>query len=105
MSPKKRVPPHPGEILQEKFLDSLGISQNALAKHIGVPHPMIWEICHGRRGISGRTAIALGGALGPSAEYWARLQADYDVYRARRTPEGRAAARIRPIKTAQGRKK
>jgi len=104
MSPKERVLPHPGEILQEEFLDSLGISQNALAKHIGVPHPMIWEICHGRRGISGRTAIALGSALDTSAEYWARLQADYDVDRARRTPEGRAAAKIAPIKTTPGRR-
>ena len=104
MTPRKRVLPHPGEILQEKFLDSLGISQNALAMHIGVPHPMIWEICHGRRGISGRTAIALGSALGTSAEYWARLQADYDVDRVRRTPGGRAAEKIAPIKTAPGKR-
>lgn len=97
MAPKTRVPSHPGEILQEKFLDSRGISQNALAKHIGVPHPMIWEICHGRRGISARTAIALGRALGPSAEYWARLQADYEVSQARRTAKGKVAARIAPM--------
>jgi len=104
MPRRKRTLTHPGEILQKKFLDPLGISQNALAKHIGVPHPVIWEICHGRRGISGRMAIALGRALGTSAEYWARLQADYDVDRARRTPGGRAAAKNAPIKTAPGRR-
>jgi hypothetical protein len=29
--------PHPGEILREEFLKPMGLSQNALARAIGVP--------------------------------------------------------------------
>ncbi|MCD8519780.1 MAG: HigA family addiction module antitoxin, partial [Alphaproteobacteria bacterium] len=40
--------PHPGEILQEEFLNELGLSQNALAQAIGVPANRISEIVRGR---------------------------------------------------------
>ena len=39
--------PHAGEILKEEFLVPLEMSQNALAKHIGVPpnriHAIVWK--------------------------------------------------------------
>lgn len=37
MLPKKRVPTHPGEVLLEEFLEPLGLTQFALAAHLGVP--------------------------------------------------------------------
>jgi hypothetical protein len=43
---------HPGEILLEEFLNPMGISQNALARAIGVPPRRINEIVLGKRGIS-----------------------------------------------------
>jgi transcriptional regulator with XRE-family HTH domain len=40
---------HPGEVLFEEFLSPLGISQNRLAREIGVPPRRINEIVHGTR--------------------------------------------------------
>ena len=44
MLPENRVPTHPGEILREDFLMPLGITQVALAAHLGMPVQRINEI-------------------------------------------------------------
>lgn len=38
----------PGEILLEDYLEPMGISQNAMARAIGVPPRAINEIVHGK---------------------------------------------------------
>lgn len=81
---KRDYPPiHPGEVLLEDFLKSMGISQYRLAQAIHVPPRRINEIVHGKRGISADTAIRLSRYFGTSAELWLGLQADYDLERAR----------------------
>ena len=42
--------PHPGEVLAEEFMKPMGITQNALARAIGVPPRRINEIVLGKRG-------------------------------------------------------
>jgi addiction module HigA family antidote len=42
------------------------------------------EIVNGKRGISASFAITLESALGTTAEMWIRMQADYDLWEARR---------------------
>lgn len=79
MLPKKRVPTHPGEILQEEFLTPLGITQVAFAKHIGVPTQRINELVRGKRGITPETAWLLSQALDTTPEFWINLQAAYDL--------------------------
>ena len=37
MLPENRIPTHPGVILSQEFLVPLGISQVAVAAHLGVP--------------------------------------------------------------------
>ncbi|MBU0800140.1 MAG: HigA family addiction module antidote protein, partial [Alphaproteobacteria bacterium] len=49
--------PHPGIILQDEFLEPLNLSQNALAKAIGVPANRIGDIVRGRRGITADTDL------------------------------------------------
>lgn len=75
---------HPGEILHEEFLLPLGISQNALARAMGVPPRRINEIVLGKRGVSADTAVRLAAALGTSERFWLGLQADHDLEEARR---------------------
>jgi addiction module HigA family antidote len=89
---------HPGEILLEEFMRPFWISQNALARRIGVPPRRINEIVNGKRAITASTALGLGEALGPSPHFWMALQADYDieVERARQ-----ANAPARPCKPFQ----
>jgi len=79
MLPKFRVSTHPGKFLCEDFLEQSGISQSALARHIGVNPRVINEICREKRGISPRMAQLLEAAFGMSAEFWMNAQAAYDL--------------------------
>mgnify|MGYP000567872728 CR=1 FL=1 len=75
---------HPGEVLFEEFLKPLDISQNKLARAMGVPPRRINEIVHGKRAVTADTAIRLARALGASEQFWMGLQADYDLEEARK---------------------
>jgi len=75
---------HPGEVLLEEFLKPLGISQNRLARAMGVPPRRINEIVHGKRAITADTALRLARALGTSEQFWMGLQADHDLEEARK---------------------
>ncbi len=76
---KKLAPIHPGEVLQEEFLNPMGISQNFLAQKIGVPARRINEIVLGKRRITADTALRLARFFGTSAKFWLGLQTDYDL--------------------------
>lgn len=78
--PPKRLPPvHPGEVLQEEFLEPLGLSQYRLAKDLSVPPRRINEIVHGTRAISADTALRLARYFGTTDRFWLNLQAAYDL--------------------------
>jgi addiction module HigA family antidote len=70
---------HPGEILLEEFLIPLTISQNKLARDIGVPPRRINEIVLEKRSITADTDLRLSRALGTSEGFWLGLQMDYDL--------------------------
>src|SRR3990170_3373805 len=74
----------PGEILLEDFMKPLGISQNRLARDIGVPPARINDLIHGRRAITADTALRLGKYFGTSPDLWLGLQMEYDLRRAKR---------------------
>lgn len=83
MLPRKRVPTHPGEVLSEEFLKPLGMTQVALAEHLGVPVQRINELVKGKRGVTPETAWLLAGAFRTSPEFWLNLQTNHDLVRAR----------------------
>ena len=58
MSKVHFTPVHPGEVLQDE-LEEIGLTQSALAKHIGVLPKTINEICRCKRGISAEMAMKL----------------------------------------------
>jgi addiction module HigA family antidote len=74
---------HPGEVLLEEFLAPMGISQNRIARNMGVPPRRINEIVHGNRAVTADTALRLARYFGTSEEFWMGLQADYDLEEAR----------------------
>jgi addiction module HigA family antidote len=81
----KRIEPStPGEILLEEFLKPMGISQNLLAREIGVHPRRVNEIVLGRRTITADTALRFGRYFGTGPEFWLNLQTDYDLRMARR---------------------
>jgi addiction module HigA family antidote len=79
MTPRKLDPVHPGEVLQAEFLVPMGLSQNRLAREIGVPPRRINEIVHGRRRVTADTALRLARYLRMSPEFWLGLQMDYEL--------------------------
>ncbi len=78
---------HPGFILLHEVMQPFDISQNALARGLGVSPRRINEIVHGKRAITADTAIGLEEAIGIPALSWLKWQAEYDieVARARRS--------------------
>ncbi len=79
MKKEKMTPIHPGEILQEDFLMTMGISQYRLAKDISVPPRRINEIVHGKRAVSADTALRLSKYFGTSERFWLNIQTKYDL--------------------------
>jgi addiction module HigA family antidote len=70
---------HPGEILQEEFLNPLELSAYRLSKDIGIPQTRISEILKGNRRITADTALRLSKYFGNSAKFWLGLQDDFDI--------------------------
>ncbi len=76
-------PPHPGEILREDYLESLGLSVTAAAKGLGISRKGLSAILNGRTGISPAMAVKLSKAFGTTPELWLNLQSQYDLWHAR----------------------
>jgi len=74
----------PGEILLEEYLEPMGISQNAMARAIGVAPRAINEIVHGRRAITPQMSIRFGAFFGQSQDFWHGLQVECDFRALRR---------------------
>lgn len=79
--------PHPGTILKAEFLDPMGLSQNALARAIGVPPRRINEIVLGKRTVTADTDLRLARYFGLSEGFFLGLQADFDLMERRRAIE------------------
>jgi addiction module HigA family antidote len=88
------APVTPGEVLKEEFILGYGLSQNRLARAIGISPNRITEIVNNRRRISADTALRLSLYFGNSAEFWINLQSHYDLKMARQALTPRAAERI-----------
>jgi antitoxin HigA-1 len=100
MADDEFVPVTPGEMLREEFLNEYGLSQNQLAKSIGISPNRIAEIVNDRRRISADTALRLSLYFGNSPEFWLNLQTHYDLKLARRRLGAEAAERIRTHRAA-----
>ena len=85
---------HPGEILADG-LNELGVTPTELSRQIKVPPNRVTQILHGRRGITGDTALQLGHWFGTSAQFWLNLQSAYDI----RVAEHKAGQEIAPLPT------
>lgn len=87
---------HPGEVLFEEFLKPLELSQNRLARDLGVPPRRINEIVLGKRSVTPDTALRLARYFGTSERFWLGLQTDYDLEEARLALEPRIKREVQP---------
>jgi len=92
-------PPHPGEILQELWLEPLGLSITKAAEHLKVSRKTLSEIINGKAAISPEMAVRLEMAFGKSARSWLGHQAEYDVWQLKAR---RGELEIEKIEVAEG---
>jgi addiction module HigA family antidote len=87
----------PGEILLQEYLTPMGISQNAMARAIGVPPRAINEIVLGKRTLTPAMSIRFGAFFDQSPQFWHNLQVECD-FRALAKQSRKLTAKITPAR-------
>ncbi|WP_228767968.1 HigA family addiction module antitoxin [Limnohabitans sp. DM1] len=77
------TPPHPGEFIQEVYLDPHGISGRELAEKLDVAPSTLSRILKGSSRVTPEMALRLSKALGRTPESWLSLQDAHDLWIAR----------------------
>lgn len=80
-------PPHPGEILQEFYLEPLSLSVTSASEKLLISRPNLSAIIIGRAGISPLMALKLAKAFNTSPQLWINLQSSYDLWQASQNAE------------------
>lgn len=83
-------PPHPGEVLREWLAE---ITVTEAARRLGVTRVALSRVLNGSAGISADMDLRLSKALNTTPGSWYGMQADYDLWQAKR----RFRAKVRPI--------
>ncbi|MGH8523841.1 MAG: HigA family addiction module antitoxin, partial [Gammaproteobacteria bacterium] len=81
-------------------LEDLGMSAAELGRQLAVPTNRITAILHGRRAITGDTALRLGHFFGNSPQFWLNLQVGYEL----RVAEQKSGEAIEALPTLARRK-
>lgn len=87
-------PPHPGEFIQQIYLEPNELSARELSSRLGVAASTLNRILKGNSGISPEMALRLSKALGRSPESWLAMQDGYDLWQARQVVDLRDIERI-----------
>jgi addiction module HigA family antidote len=100
---KNGLPPiHPGEVIKEDILPSVGLSVTAAAKALGVSRQMLHDILAERKPLSVIMCLKVSRLFGGSPEVWMRLQAAWDLKKAEQNKKVmERVARIVPLKPVE----
>jgi antitoxin HigA-1 len=90
---------HPGRLLKREMA-ARNLSANGLSLDIGVSSGRITDILNFRRTITADTAVRLGRYFGNSAQFWLKLQGQYDIGIVEREKGAEIAKRVRPADAA-----
>ena len=83
----KRKPTHPGEMLREDVLPSLGMTQTEFAKRLGVSRLSVSELLLEKRALSADMAVRVGKLTNTTPESWLRMQQAVDLWELGRDPK------------------
>jgi antitoxin HigA-1 len=75
-------PSHPGRLIKAD-LDELGLTVAEAAAGLGVTRQQLYRVIRGENAISPDMALRLEKAIGSSADFWLRLQMNWDLAQAR----------------------
>ncbi len=85
-----RNPAHPGRLLSY-YLEGRTVTE--VAKHLRVTRPALSRVLNGRAGISADMALRISEAFGTEPDFWLRLQAQYDLWKASK----KKRAKVKPL--------
>ncbi len=89
-------PCHPGQIVRDAIVEGLGLSISEAAEGLGVSRKQLSALVNERASISTEMAIRLEKGLGSSADAWLRMQAAYELAKARRYADEIIVERLQP---------
>jgi addiction module HigA family antidote len=92
-----RCPTHPGEVLRNDVLPSLGMNVSDAARALGVTRQTLHRILAGTTVVTPEMALRLGKFCGNGPDLWIRMQEAHDLWHAER----RIADQLASIKTAK----
>jgi len=81
-SPLKRPPVHPGEILREEVLPTLGLSVSEAARRLGISRQQLHRVLACTHPITTDIALRIGKFAGNGPALWLRMQQAYDLWHA-----------------------
>ena len=76
-------PPHLGELIRES-MEEVGWNVTETAAHLGCERGTLSRLLNGKAGVSANMALALEDIGWGTAEHWMRMQASYELAKARR---------------------
>jgi addiction module HigA family antidote len=91
--------PTVGEVLALEFLEPMNISQNSLAKALGIPQNRLSDIINGKRRISADTDLRLCRYFNLTDGYFSGLQMDFERIAEKRKLQ-KDLKKIIPLKAA-----
>jgi len=80
-------PPHPGEFIQETYMEPFGLSCRYLAEKLDVAPSTLNRILKQQSGVSPEMALRLSKSLGRTPQSWLAMQDAYDLSVAQTTVE------------------
>ena len=78
------TPPAPGEVLREKLIESMRLSQAEVARALGISCPRLNMILKGRCQISAEIALRIERVFDISPQYWLRIRNEFELFEERR---------------------
>ena len=89
-------PPHPGEIIREEIIKTLGLTVTGAAEILGVRRATLSHVTTGKASVSAEMALRLEKAFGVSMDLLLKMQAGYDATQARMQGDKIKVKRFKP---------
>lgn len=82
---RERCPTHPGAVLREDVIPTVGKSKSEIARLLGISRQHLHDILTEKKPVSPEVAVRLGKLFGGGAGVWVRMQGAYDTWHAEQT--------------------
>lgn len=77
------IPPSPGEVLRERLLQGMELTQAELARALGISCPRLNMILKGRCQMSAEIALRIEKVFDISPQFWLRIRSEFELHEER----------------------